>query len=673
MAIEDEFKEVKEFEDWYVGYSIDVNRGVLQVRGHAACSKALNDKFEFYRREHNARTHGYEKYEKQAAAEVTKEIHDLPNVSSGDSAGFINRMARRVVQHTPNVEIMNEFDDDSIQGVLAKHILKTRIIGDDEYSSSMHQNLLTTARRGFTLGFDCVVPALLQKATGDWYMKYDNIHYKDVFEEPGAKDVRQAEDVFVRRYLTKGQIASLIRNQVPGWDVFALRSLLQTAPSTKEFIDHETKKSRSHSTNAYEVITWYNSWGQGFLTFDPRSKNLLRIEKNPHPYKRHPVFYFVPERDENQPLGKSLLSRTYGRQEFQDLFLRGAMKMWIRNIDPPIFGFGGINAMPNLSPGAYNPISNPNAKVEQFEINSMTLNMFGQIAQQNSAGMVQVLGAADQQMASQSTSGMMSQTPQGVDAQQQMVDTTTNDYQKAMEAFFSEYASYALTVWFQEMKGEKKIKLPADVRKSMLDKGLPPEAVEADGSVTIDFKSMATLYFVRVIPGSLVEIEDEKQARLLGEMLVPLSQALPALAQVQDRSVVENATRVMQYIIKKQIELSDSSSASELSEMLINGNTSELDKLTERITMLENALGGEESEVARSADVENSVLLNLIERVSLLAQGQAALGQALGLVAPDAPDAPGGQGALAAGQGDASGAGGPGVSGTAPAPGPGPA
>ena len=58
-----------------------------------------------------------------------------------------------------------------------------------------------------------MIPALLQDAAGGWYMKYDAIHYRDVFPEPGAKDVRQATIVFVRRYLTKGEVHALIRDR----------------------------------------------------------------------------------------------------------------------------------------------------------------------------------------------------------------------------------------------------------------------------------------------------------------------------------------------------------------------------------------------------------------------------------------------------------------------------
>ena len=46
----------------------------------------------------------------------------------------------------------------------------------------------------------------------------------------------------------------------------------------------------------------------------------------------------------------------------------------------------------------------------------------------------------------------------------------------------------------------------------------------------MDFEELAVEYWVRVVPGSLVEMEDEKQLRILNQLFVPLSQAMPALA-----------------------------------------------------------------------------------------------------------------------------------------------
>ena len=110
----------------------------------------------------------------------------------------------------------------------------------------------------------------------------------------------------------------------------------------------------------------------------------------------HPVHFLVLEKDSQQPLGKSQVELLIGRQDFQDLMLNGAMKLWYRNINPSIIGYGAVNAIPNLSPGKYTQISNPNARIEPFEVNTQTLMQYGLISQQNLGSMVNLVGSADQ-------------------------------------------------------------------------------------------------------------------------------------------------------------------------------------------------------------------------------------------------------------------------------------
>src|SRR5690606_10194898 len=147
-------------------------------------------------------------------------------------------------------------------------------------------------------------------------------------------------------------------------------------------------------------------------------------------------------------------------------------------------------------PGKYVNVPNPNAKLEAFEVNTQTLLQYGQISQQNQGAMINLTGAADQQMAAGSGHGM-SATPQGVEAQQSMVDITTNNYQKAVENFFSKYCSYALTVYFNEMQGVEKLTPSADTRRALLNAGIKEDSFDIDGSLKIKMKDMATVYNVR--------------------------------------------------------------------------------------------------------------------------------------------------------------------------------
>jgi hypothetical protein len=259
---------------------------------------------------------------------------------------------------------------------------------------------------------------------------------------------------------------------------------------------------------------------------------------------------------------------------------------------------------------------------------------YGQISQQNAGNMVQLVGAADQQMATQNTGGQMSNTAPGVEAQQQMVDITTNNYQKAIEAFFSRYCSYALTIYFQELRGIKQVTPTADTRQALINGGLPVEDFNPeDGTLKIDFNDLATEYFVRTVPGSLVEMEDEKQLRVLNEMFVPLSQAMPAIAAAQDPEALKHASNAMRFIIEKQLELSGSTHSRSIQEIFSGGQTPELTAREEMESAFDSRI--EEISTTRSAESEAlaDAVLQLQQQIALLAESQGAMMHQLGIPA----------------------------------------
>lgn len=620
------------FESWYTSYAVDPRTGALEYRNLSDYAWEFWRTYTDYKREMDLRVANYGKLEQLADGEVISPKPDLPNVSSGETAGLVRRIARNLVQNTPNVEVISKFNDDDPYGIISKYVLTSKIIGSDAYSNDMQQSLFSSTKTSFTLGFACAIPVLLEDAGGSWYMKYDAIHYRDVFPEPGAKDVRDATSVFVRRYLTKGEVEQLVRDQPAGWDINALKRLLLTPPSNQEeqSVAHQTKKHRQ-IPKGYEIITHYTSSGAPFLTVDGRQHMLLRVEKNKHPLKWHPVHFLVLEKDDQQPLGKSQVELLVGRQDFQDLMLNGAMKLWYRNINPSIIGYGTVNAVPNLSPGKYTQISNPNAKIEAFEVNTQTLMQYGTISQQNLGSMVNLVGSADQQMATQAGNGM-SATPQGVEAQQAMVDITTNNYQKAIESFFSHYCSYALTIYFQELKGAKGFLPTAETRVKLLEAGIEPDQFDKDGVLKLDFEDLAVEYTVRCVPGSLTEMEDEKQLRILNQLFVPLSQAMPAMAASQDPQMLQQAARAMAYIIGKQIELSGSTSAKDIGLLWKGGDLEEVDERNARIAELENTVNGVTAQQAEELELTATAVQQLQEQMSQMVANQQLLLQKLGVL-----------------------------------------
>ena len=192
------------------------------------------------------------------------------------------------------------------------------------------------------------------------------------------------------------------------------------------------------------------------------------------------------------------------------------------------------------------------------------------------------------------------------------------------------------------MKSIKKVVPTADARQKLVAAGLPVEAFDEDGVLEMDFSKLATDYFVRCVPGSLVEMEDEKQLRILNQLFVPLSQAMPALANVQDQDMLQNAARAMNFIIRKEIELSGSSHADDIKQLMETGDLATQESRDSQLDVLERDLGGMAGALVDGQDNTAAVIQQMQEQIGLLVQTQTELMKKLGmdLNTPTAGDNP---------------------------------
>ena len=202
-----------------------------------------------------------------------------------------------------------------------------------------------------------------------------------------------------------------------------------------------------------------------------------------------------------------------------------------------------------------------------------------------------------------------------------------------LESFFSHYYSYALTIYFQEMKAIKKVTPTAEARLRLIKAGFPEEQFNEDGTLDMDFEKLATEYWVRCVPGSLTELEDEKQLRILNQLFVPLSQAMPALAATQDPEAIKHAAGAMRYIITKEIELSGSTHARDLQDILTGAaSEEEVNDRDARIEQLEKVVGGINLQQEAELDLNSKALVQMQEQMSLLMQSHQELLKKLGVL-----------------------------------------
>jgi hypothetical protein len=122
-----------------------------------------------------------------------------------------------------------------------------------------------------------------------------------------------------------------------------------------------------------------------------------------------------------------------------------------------------------------------------------------------------------------------------------------------------------------------------------------------------------------------VELEDEKQLRILQQIFVPLSQAMPALAASNDPELLKNMAATMQFIVQRTIELSGSNRSNDLRSLVTTGRTDQDDKLFG----LEEQINGLSATVETTASLVTSVVAAQ-QQMSMLAETQGLILQALG-------------------------------------------
>jgi hypothetical protein len=177
----------------------------------------------------------------------------------------------------------------------------------------------------------------------------------------------------------------------------------------------------------------------------------------------------------------------------------------------------------------------------------------------------------------------------------------------------------------------KKVQLTADARYRLLGAGMPEEMIAEDSTLEVDYDELATEYWVRAVPGSLTEMEDEKQIRILNQLFVPLSQALPALVQSGDPDAVKKATMALAYIVGKQIELSGASSAYELKKIWAEGDDTSTREREAAMLSLEDRVTGVQASYERELDAQTQAITQIQDQMTMLAENQQLLLEKLGV------------------------------------------
>ena len=144
---------------------------------------------------------------------------------------------------------------------------------------------------------------------------------------------------------------------------------------------------------------------------------------------------------------------------------------------------------------------------------------------------------------------------------------------------------------------------------------------------------------MRCVPGSLAEIEDEKQLRILNQLFVPLSQAMPALAATQDQAD-DPAGRAGDGLHHRASRSScpARSRAKDIGLLWNGGDVDEVNARDQRIAAARGAARRPDTQSHEELEMNATAISQLQEQMAQLGQNMQLLLEKLGVMGGGSTD-----------------------------------
>jgi hypothetical protein len=540
------------------------------------CSKVIKH-YEHARSQMTARTRNYEMYglvakNKTVHAFGTKNYEQF--FSEGSTQYAMRKVLADTIQRVPDGELSSSFDTASKEHIWTQYIFDNKVMWSEFNGVDMMSNFTNTFKMSFIYGFAPVRTGFELDYDDDARISYNLENWADIFINPDCTDIRKAEVVYHRSYMSKDDVKALLDdndNVIDStYNEDAIKYVIDHKMFSAKYWESEKmadKLKGSTSIDSLMLITEYRKGSKEFVTMIPELNAEWRRVKNYHPRKDIPWNFFVIEPDPDFPLGLSQIEFLLSDQQFNDLFQSSAYKNILLAMEPPVM-VSGWETNPSsyiFKPRAiWNLGNNPNqVKVEPVKIENGILGNWIQTREAVAASMLRSLNIMDGTVAKDAGSNY-SKTAPGVQAQQESKTIQINQASKRMENFISDWASNALITYINSMTGEHKMTVDEDTRRRLFDIG--EEASIIGDQITIDFDELDTkMINFQVRTGSMVERKEDQEMQKLSEMVQPFVQNLNGWSE-ENKAVIEN--EILLPAAKRMLELSDTDISNTLSSAI---------------------------------------------------------------------------------------------------------
>lgn len=475
---------------------------------------------------------------------------EYPKTTDGTTASIIRKAGRRVVQQLPTGKIEAE-DEAAWLPIIAEYIYLNRILPYANLDYDLIQKCWLTIERAMTYGA-CAVYTPFIEHDGVFSPDMKLIYWGDIVLQPGKPSGYACDYLFYRQWWQKEDIDALIDREQryakeakakgeeyePTWDVKALKALKEVSTSKDEKATTAHEKDRGVEAEAIEIVfAFQKGVNSEFYVISPDKKAILRTKKNKDPRGRMPIDWFYSDTDGDNPLGRGVVELIGGMQNLIDTEVQMYQYNRALMLNPPIIKRGSFNKSKiKYVPNAIIDLGDdPNASIDTLKIDSQSLTNFPNNYGLMKSQMLNLISSPDTSISAESGNPGFSKTHAGVQAQQETVSIDDNYLRKMFDAFWENWSETAINIYFAEREGSELLQLDEKtaerIRKLVEEGAAPPEFINEENQVMIDYTSATSALKFRVDATTSKKKTDAEQAETVG-LLLERAEASPILSSI---------------------------------------------------------------------------------------------------------------------------------------------
>jgi hypothetical protein len=399
-----------------------------------------------------------------------------PRVTDGTLAGVRRETPKRIIQQLPTGKVtIKKFPELEAyaNAILTDEILLNANSGGTPYAKAK-KGIKDTITAGMSAAY-----CFFNRRGERFYADFRRIYYGDIGLEKGKTSEFDSNVMKMTAWYTPMDIKAIIYWQTQlqkmagerkekyesEWDLNLLAQLLDAGLDDKDD-QHKTPEERNNADGkpGYIKIEHCFQIGTGamFYGYSPKLDICVKKSTNKDPRGIIPIHLLVPDEDDANPMGESLLAISAGKQNLLDFDMQMYQYSQGLQYSPPVKKFGNVATTSiRLVPDAVIDMGGPESSGNDIQV--IDIGNRAQANFSNNYGLIksQILNeigsTSDTSISSTSGNPGFSKTDAGVNALQARMNVFENDLRKSTEAWLGRIFETCLNIHFAESKGQKAI------------------------------------------------------------------------------------------------------------------------------------------------------------------------------------------------------------------------